>query len=544
MKELSESKTSSSTTSSPSNRAKASRVREIPRLESANRVSTQTTGRPKPISLESLANPKVKRSILPNKLRLDGENVTFKREMEAGDPKFGCRPGVPPVEKYAQFRRKLDINSSRCEDEHEAKAKDLQKRLDANEILVKDMQLEISCLKDEIEKLKGLNIELEEQKKKLANDLLAAEIKLAALNRHDQKHTANNLDQIAGDKTVDEESINSQIQYLPLNPGAKPEEVKSNILINKPLKSPPELKTPPPPPPPHPPPPPPPPRLHSKKEGKMQNATALVEFYHCLTKRDVKGNGNCSSQVASSVHNSIVGELQNRSAHLLAIKADVETKGEFIKHLINKVQSAAYTSMDDVLTFVDWLDGELSKLADERAVLKHFTWPEKKADALREAAVEYREIKQLYTEVSSFTDDASLTCEIILRKIANLVERSERNVQRLIKLRGAAMVAYQDCKIPTDWMLDSGIISMIKLASVRLAKIYLKRVLTELEFTWQIERRSAQESLLSQGVRFAYRVYQFVGGLDSETMRTFEELRSRVQWKESRDLMQNQMFVN
>ncbi|KAH0461032.1 hypothetical protein IEQ34_008607 [Dendrobium chrysotoxum] len=477
--------------------------------------------------------------------------------MEAGDPKIGCRPGVPPVEKYAQFRRKLDINSSKCEDEHDAKAKDLQKRLDANEILVKDMQLEILCLKEEIEKLKGLNVELEEQKKKLANDLLAAEIKLAALNRHDQgasagkervpseldgvqKHTANKLDQIAGDKTVDEESINSQMQYLPLNPGAKSEEVKSSILINKPLKSPPELKTPPPPPP-HPPPPPPPPRLHSKKEGKMQNATALVEFYHCLTKRDVKGNGNCSSQVASSVHNSIVGELQNRSAHLLAIKADVETKGEFIKHLINKVQSAAYTSMDDVLTFVDWLDGELSKLADERAVLKHFTWPEKKADALREAAVEYREIKQLYAEVSSFTDDASLTCEIILRKIANLVERSERNVQRLIKLRGAAMVAYQDCKIPTDWMLDSGIISMIKLASVRLAKIYLKRVLTELEFTWQIERRSAQESLLSQGVRFAYR---FVGGLDSETMRTFEELRSRVQWKESRDLMQNQMFAN
>ncbi|XP_028555533.1 protein CHUP1, chloroplastic-like [Dendrobium catenatum] len=146
--------------------------------------------------------------------------------------------------------------------------------------------------------------------------------------------------------------------------------------------------------------------------------------------------------------------------------------------------------------------------ADERAVLKHFTWPEKKADALREAAVEYREIKQLYADVSSFIDDASLPCEIILRKIANLVERSERNVQRLIKLRGSAMVAYQDCKIPIDWMLDSGIISMIKQASVRLAKIYLKRVLTELEFTLQIERRSAQESLLSQGVRFAYRVYQ------------------------------------
>ncbi|XP_020589047.1 protein CHUP1, chloroplastic isoform X2 [Phalaenopsis equestris] len=560
MKELSESKTSSSSTSSPSNRVKVSKFRENLKLESANRNSTQPTGKPKPISSESLANSKLKRSIFPNKTRLDGEIIAYRRETEVEDSKNGSRLGVRPVEKYARLRIKSDINSRRCEDEPDAMVKDWQKRLAESEILMKDMNLEISCLKEEIEKLKSLNVELEEQKNKLLNDLSAAEIKIAAFNRFDQaasevkegapselnnlqNNFVNKLDQTnTREKAADKKNIDSQIQSFAMNPEAKLAEVKSNSSLTTPLQSPAALKAPPPPPPR--PPPPPPLRLLPRNEGNIQNATALVEFYHCLTKRDVKANGNGSVQASSPVHNSIVGELQNRSAHLLAIKADVETKGEFIKNLINKVQSAAYTNMDDVLTFVDWLDGELSKLADERAVLKHFNWPERKADALREAAVEYRDIKQLYAEVSSITDDASQTCDIILRKIANLVERSERNVQRLINLRGIVMAAYQDCKIPTDWMLDSGMINLIKLACVRLAKIYIKRVLSELELNWQIERRSAQESLLSQGVRFAYRVYQFVGGLDPETMRVFEELRSRVQWRESRDMMQNQIFGN
>ncbi|KAJ0614556.1 putative protein CHUP1 [Helianthus annuus] len=36
---------------------------------------------------------------------------------------------------------------------------------------------------------------------------------------------------------------------------------------------------------------------------------------------------------------------------------------------------------------------------DERAVLKHFDWPEKKADTLREAAFAYRNLKKLEHEI-------------------------------------------------------------------------------------------------------------------------------------------------
>lgn len=138
--------------------------------------------------------------------------------------------------------------------------------------------------------------------------------------------------------------------------------------------------------------------------------------------------------------------------------------------------------------------------ADERAVLKHFSWPERKADALREAAFEYRDLNRLLVEISSFQDNLSLSFEATLKKITALLDkwakkkkklifnlspffplhelelhnilsynlkylafhfrwlccRSERSIQRLIKLRDTTMVSFRDCKIPVDWMLDSG----------------------------------------------------------------------------------------
>ncbi|GMP76080.1 hypothetical protein CsSME_00032906 [Camellia sinensis var. sinensis] len=99
---------------------------------------------------------------------------------------------------------------------------------------------------------------------------------------------------------------------------------------------------------------------------------------------------------------------------------------------------------------------------------------------MREAAVEYRGLKLLESEVSSYKDDASVPCEVSLKKMAGLLDKSEHNIQKLIKLRNSVMLSYQHFKIPTNWMLDSGVIS------------------------------------------------KFAGGLDSETLCAFEEIRQRV----------------
>ena len=58
-------------------------------------------------------------------------------------------------------------------------------------------------------------------------------------------------------------------------------------------------------------------------------------------------------------------------------------------------------------------------------MLKHFKWPEKKADAMREAAVEYRALKLLESEVSSYKDNASIPCGVALKKMAGLLDKYE-----------------------------------------------------------------------------------------------------------------------
>jgi hypothetical protein len=60
---------------------------------------------------------------------------------------------------------------------------------------------------------------------------------------------------------------------------------------------------------------------------------------------------------------------------------------------------------------------------DERAVLKHFDWPEGKADALREAAFEYQDLVKLEKQVTSFVDDPNLPCENALKKMYKLLEK-------------------------------------------------------------------------------------------------------------------------
>ncbi|KAJ7570171.1 hypothetical protein O6H91_01G108800 [Diphasiastrum complanatum] len=286
------------------------------------------------------------------------------------------------------------------------------------------------------------------------------------------------------------------------------------------------------------PPPPPPPGSLGKLQGqagnKMQRAPQVVEFYQSLMKRDAKkdnatGGPTNSGNFKDAQHN-MIGEIENRSSHLLAIKADVETQGEFVQSLATEVRTAAYTDIQDVAAFVNWLDEELSFLVDERAVLKHFDWPDAKADALREAAFEYQDLMKLETEVSSFKEDPCTPRDVSFKKMLAMLEKVEQSVYALLRTRDMAIARYKEYRIPTQWMLDSGLIGKIKLASVKLARQYMKRVLSELGAIGDTsEKEPLKEFLLLQGVRFAFRVHQFAGGFDAESMQTFEELRSRAQ---------------
>ncbi|KAJ0985682.1 hypothetical protein J5N97_004038 [Dioscorea zingiberensis] len=298
---------------------------------------------------------------------------------------------------------------------------------------------------------------------------------------------------------------------------------------------------PPPPPPPRPPlppgappPPPPPPGSLMKSQGggdKVHRAPEVVEFYQTLMKREAKKETTSlplSSSSPADIRSNMLGEIENRSAFLLAVKADVETQGEFVQSLAAEVRAASFTDIEDLVSFVNWLDEELSFLVDERAVLKHFDWPEGKADALREAAFEYQDLMKLESRVSSFADDPKLPCEAALKKMYSLLEKVEQSVYALLRTRDMAISRYREFGIPTNWLSDNGVVGKIKLASVQLAKKYMIRVASELDSQSGTEKEPNREFLLLQGVRFAFRVHQFAGGFDAESMRVFEDLRSRV----------------
>ncbi|GMI77660.1 INCREASED PETAL GROWTH ANISOTROPY 1 [Hibiscus trionum] len=278
-----------------------------------------------------------------------------------------------------------------------------------------------------------------------------------------------------------------------------------------------------------PPPPPPPPKGNRVVAAKVRRVPEVVEFYHSLMRRDSKREaGGCSAPEAlpaTANARDMIGEIENRSSHLLAIKTDVETQGDFIRFLIKEVENAAFTDIEDVVPFVKWLDDELSYLVDERAVLKHFDWPEQKADALHEAAFGYCDLKKLESEAALFRDDARQPCGPALRKMQALLEKLEHGVYNLSRMRESAANRYKRFHIPIDWMLETGIVSQIKLASVRLAMKYMRWVSSELE---AVGGGPEEEELIVQGVRFAFRVHQFAGGFDVETMRAFQELRDKA----------------
>ncbi|KAH0939585.1 hypothetical protein HID58_007046, partial [Brassica napus] len=83
----------------------------------------------------------------------------------------------------------------------------------------------------------------------------------------------------------------------------------------------------------------------------------------------------------------------------------------------------------------------------------------------------------------------------------------------LSRMKESFATKFKTFQIPVDWMLENGITSQIKLASVKLAMKYMKRVSAELEAIGG--GGPEEEELIVQGVRFAFRVHQVKAkGLD------------------------------
>ncbi|XP_020236475.1 protein CHUP1, chloroplastic isoform X2 [Cajanus cajan] len=256
-----------------------------------------------------------------------------------------------------------------------------------------------------------------------------------------------------------------------------------------------------------PPPPPTPPKSSLVGLKSVRRVPEVIELFRSLTRKDANMENRIHSNGVPTVAftRNMIEEIENRSTYLSAIKSEVQRQGEFISFLIKEVESASFADVSEVEAFVKWLDGELSSLVDERSVLKHFPqWPEQKVDALREAACNYRDLKNLESEVSSYEDNPKEPLPQTLRKIQALQDRLERSVSAKERMRESTSKRYRNFHIPWEWMLDTGIIGQMKLSSLKLAKEFMKRITKELESTEPLQ----EDNLFVQGVKFAFRVHQ------------------------------------
>ncbi|XP_030969574.1 protein CHUP1, chloroplastic isoform X1 [Quercus lobata] len=409
-----------------------------------------------------------------------------------------------------------------------------------------DDESEIKLLKKELEVSRARIEPLEKEKQELKQEVSRLKAQISSLRAHNNerktmlwKKLQNSLDSNYTDASQHKPSIFMSVSEQ--RPGV-PEKTSAGTDIPEAIAEKKTIKVPNPPPRPHSvtpslpkevvkgntaPPTPPPPPLPSKLlagSRAVRRVPEVMELYRSLTRRDANKDNrtNPAGTPVVAFTKNMIGEIENRSSYLSAIKSDVESREEFIKFLVKEVESAAHRDISEVESFVKWLDEELSSLVDERAVLRHFPqWPERKADALREAAFTYRDLRSLESEVSHFEDNPKEPLAQALRRIQALQDRLEQSIDNIERMRESTSKRYRDLLIPWEWMLDTGLIGQMKLSSLKLAKEYMKRIAKEL----QSDECSNDDNLMLQGVRFAYRVHQFAGGFDAETIQVFQKLK-------------------
>jgi hypothetical protein len=72
--------------------------------------------------------------------------------------------------------------------------------------------------------------------------------------------------------------------------------------------------------------------------------------------------------------------IERNSPYIAAVRRDVEAHAATIPALAAAARAAAATgSLDPIRECLTQMEGVLATLTDERAVLKHFDWPEAKA---------------------------------------------------------------------------------------------------------------------------------------------------------------------
>lgn len=135
-------------------------------------------------------NSRIKKGLVLNKAKPNEEVLgTTQRGREVEEAKVVSRFVRPhAVEQFSRPRSGVgDFAFKRDKEDPDGKSKkELMEKLEASESLIKNLQSEVLALKAELEKVKGLKVELESHNRKLTEDLAAAEVKVVSLGGNEK----------------------------------------------------------------------------------------------------------------------------------------------------------------------------------------------------------------------------------------------------------------------------------------------------------------------------------------------------------------------
>ena len=225
----------------------------------------------------------------------------------------------------------------------------------------------------------------------------------------------------------------------------------------------------------------------------------------------------------------LMEEMAGKSKYLTAIREDTERYREEIESLSAMVQAFRAGDMEGVCTFVEQMDAALSILSDENAVLKGFEWPEARVDALRESSALYRENRAALARIEGYApgkDSWSVECT----RMSKCFEDTERLIQLRSRSAAADAKRFESHEIPWSGEAD---MAALTAATLTIAKCYMLTTAAEGGRMIQLsEEQQGNEAgflkqafaVLTNAIRFAFRVHQLTHGFDRDCQEAFADI--------------------
>ena len=281
------------------------------------------------------------------------------------------------------------------------------------------------------------------------------------------------------------------------------------------------------------PPPPPPPSSSKEAAGLVRRAPQVISVYQKLRRATLQGSSTRTANVSGNNpgkggaqfrKEDLASELESRSSHIKAIKRDVEKHKSFIEALAKEISNLTPRSMDDLVLFVEKVDEALGILADERAVLKHFEWPEDRMDAFRESSTLYRELR-LAKRTMSMWDRGTRNAKEECQRIEKHLDKVQKRVEALQRTQDADERRFIAHGIP--W--DKSIIMQVQHSALSMGRLYLELKLQEVETLTLAPNNNSQKAAhtqLTTAIRFAFKLHQFASGFDEACLHLFDRIQA------------------